>query len=93
MLPFAALFSRVPALNEFDFRVKTARNRLPLIVGCLLVVDVDDVNLFHLAPLHTSAIEVGNAVGGQVGHLDTYLVVAGFQHILEVEYKGLNTNN
>lgn len=74
--------------DEADFGVEAAGHGLPLVVEGLLVVDVYDVDFFHLTPFHAAAVEVGNAVGGQVGDLDTHLVVARLQRVLAVELEG-----
>lgn len=39
-------------------------------------------------PLETLAVEVGNAVGREVGDLDAYFVVASLEPLLTIEDKG-----
>ena len=47
----------------------------PLVVCCFLVIDIHDIDLFHLAPFHALLVEVADTVGGQIGHLNTNQVV------------------
>ena len=74
--------------DKSDLRVESAGHGWPLVVGGAPVVDVDDVDFFHLAPLHAAAVEVGDAVGWQVGDLDADLVEALAQGVLAVEDEG-----
>ena len=55
-----------------------------MVVFCILVVDVDNVDLVHLAPLDAAAIEVGNAVGREVGNLDAEEVLTLAQGVAAV---------
>ena len=41
-----------------------------------LVVDVDEVDLMEGFPIHLAAVEVGDAVGGEVGDFDFEDVLA-----------------
>ena len=50
-----------------------------MVVFSLIIIDVYHVDLVELAPLYAFAVQVGNAVGWQVGHLDAYLVAAWLQ--------------
>ena len=50
--------------------VEAAGYWVPVSIGGFLVVDVHHVDFLHLAPLHALAVQLGDAVGGQVGHLN-----------------------
>ena len=45
-----------------------------MVVGSLFVVDVDHVDLLHLAPGNAPAVKVGDAVGRQIGDFDAVLL-------------------
>ena len=53
-----------------------------------MVVDVNDVDFFHLAPSHALAVQLADAVGRQIGYLYAQLVGAGFQRAFRVENVG-----
>ena len=53
--------------DKLHLGVQTAGHKLPLIVGRFLVVDVNDIDFLHLAPLNPPAVQVGNAVGRKIG--------------------------
>ena len=49
--------------NQLNVTVETARHRLPVLIGGFLVVDVNHVDFFHLAPFHSLSIQFGDMVG------------------------------
>ena len=53
----------------------------------ILVIYVHHVDVFHLAPLHTSRVEVGNAIGRQIRDLNAQFIVSTPERITAVEHK------
>ena len=72
-------------MEKFHRAIQSTGYRFPLTVQGLLVINVNDIDFFHFAPRYAPPVIVGDTVGGQVGDLDTDLVVAGFQAVLEIK--------
>ena len=57
-------------------------------IGGLFVVQVNDVDFVELPPLYSATIHVGDAVGGQVCHLDADVVAPFTERSAAVEHIG-----
>lgn len=49
--------------------VQSRRHRLPCVIKSLFVVKVNHIDFLELAPFHSIAVHLGDAVGWQVGNI------------------------
>ena len=59
-----------------------------MVVFSLIIIDVYHVDLVELAPLYAFAIQICDAVGGQIGYLYANLVVPCLEGVFAVENVG-----
>ena len=65
--------------------VESGWNGSPIGVARRLIVDVHHIDLLHLPPFVALSVQLGDAVGRQVGYLNAYAIHARLQQIGELQ--------
>lgn len=70
-----------------NIAAKSAFHRLSMSVTGAFVINVHQIYFFENAPLYTSSVVIGNAVGRQVGNFNAYRFFARLQKFCNIQLK------